>query len=1165
MAKQLLIENCEIPFSRVLPIEEKNKLEESLKISKKANDCLLVKDVVCTILDRKNQNGRTYTTKIMQQAIDEARPQMAAKMLVCSGNEHPVETSSVEPKYISHYISDARIRNVELIVEGKKERHNVLFCDFYVLPTDPYGKNLQRFILEGVGTGISIRGLGDCDANGNVVDYQLLGADIVSNPSSSVYLSTPVTESVSIKPADKLEETFIVSASSTNVTRDLDQAAQLQAEIENKKYGTLAKTSMKVDSEVDPKTGAETTLVTLETETEDETSDLDQALMMAKRAILNGAADIDSVTIENVKEEQPKESVKNSDVPLNEDAWKDDENLFKTLYRLKDGNIEKDGTQFEFIPLDDKTVKVITTTQTNKSDGSIESLVGEETVPYEKARTYWHKLQASGLYDFDDTERTMKENSNENPHIQHIMNNIDKLSDVQLKRFNELKTNFENGIIDEEDIKVFANSCGLPALDDEEQYGSCAWCGDVLPMSDLKKEKDLGYVCNHCARGLASREGELDFEESDDENDPMYKALDKSNYYAFKEPEEYIKFISANKDFLGDYDFSEAEQILNDYKVGTLNKALTRHKLEPFVSIIRHNYQARNFDEGVYVPESEMSKEQAITEAKEESPNAGKKFVLKCPAGFAAMDGNALVFKANPKEALHFVDGKEETGLVHLSEVEKILDAMGVYDREKYYRKDITDISAKPAEEAVVQNKGENQDVIKEGNNEGMNTSVPAGTQFEAIVKVVGQNGESTDTIPVSATEYDSIIKEVGNLYDMKSQNADGELSITLKEPATGKEYMYNPETRNLDSIENEMPTPLPESAGDVEQDGAKLSMEIDDTDKVEKEFDSPAQASVVKAGLEQGKLPGDVMLSEDEQKPDWKIGVVFNHLEYGEGIYNNADPTSGQTVFNGKIPEKVRVYLYPEELGVTTIDDLMVTDEGIAKVEELAREKLSDKVDATGDIYTVREFKRDEYPEVPGIFDTEKELVEAERPQYQDAPDYGNQNIQPGWYAGAMNIGVTGPYESEEALRTDLGDIADKVQIEYISPEELGLAAESTSMDEVLFNKPSEASDPEVKKPMTDAVEQDIMVTVNNVDWNTNDLINMYMNNMQDDDVVSFGDIQSKINDLPNELDIKMTKEELPEDVNLDTLKELVKNKVAKEYAMNVNDLDIKDLNSIN
>ena len=56
------------------------------------------------------------------------------------------------------------------------------------------------------------------------------------------------------------------------------------------------------------------------------------------------------------------------------------------------------------------------------------------------------------------------------------------------------------------------NNLSIDADDDEERYGKCEWCGDILPLSDLRKEEKLGYLCNHCIKGIESREGPLSFE-----------------------------------------------------------------------------------------------------------------------------------------------------------------------------------------------------------------------------------------------------------------------------------------------------------------------------------------------------------------------------------------------------------------------------------------------------------------------------------------------------------------------------------------------------------------------------------------------------------------------------------------------------------------------------
>ena len=92
---------------------------------------------------------------------------------------------------------------------------------------------------------------------------------------SATFVNSVIGESVEVSAAP-LTETYVVSASATNVVRDLDSALALSQQIDSANFGTVKKTSTKLDSEVDPKTGAETTMVTLETETEDEVSDTEE-------------------------------------------------------------------------------------------------------------------------------------------------------------------------------------------------------------------------------------------------------------------------------------------------------------------------------------------------------------------------------------------------------------------------------------------------------------------------------------------------------------------------------------------------------------------------------------------------------------------------------------------------------------------------------------------------------------------------------------------------------------------------------------------------------------------------------------------------------------------------------------------------------------------------
>lgn len=784
--RQLLIETSQF----ISKINLSTDLKESVKLSGGKTGTLIVKNVPCTILNRVNQNGRIYTTEVVQAALNEAVSLhlFEQKQLLSQADEHP-KGSFVAPSHASHVVINAYIKpNVRIVVEGKEEQHDVLFMDWEVLNTQE-GKNLRALLEAECSVGTSIRGVGDLSGK-YVENYSVLGVDIVGNPSSSTYTRMPVSESVQVELKDPraLTENFTVSTSSTNVVRDLEAAARIQEQLQAIGYGTVTKTSTKVDEETDPKTGAQTSITTLEAETSDDVADLDQALMMAKNAMLNGTVNVDSITIENIKEEEPKESA-----------------------------------EVEYAP--------------------------------------------------------------------------------------------------------------------------------------LKEEEKL----------------------------------------------------------------TEAAE----------NK-------------------------------------------KEEDPNEGKKFVLKTPAGFVAMDGNALVFKEDPKEALHFIVGKEESGLVHLSGVEKILDTMGVYDVEKYYRKEVTDLST-PNQIAT------NTDAVDVSDNANTNNEVQenslsedngSNTRFTAKVSTEGPGGAPEVTsIPVSGTEMSSIVNEVSNLWQQKSESSRGHVDIWVMDTQSGVEYMYDPTNNTLQPVHDnkgainpnmprdftntEVDEPLnrdtaaysdtfprdfeqQEAVEPVEQDKNKLTVNVDDDTAVEKEFENPVQASVAKAGLEQGKLSGDVMLDEKE--------------------------------------------------------------------------------------------------------------ISGERPQYED--------IEPGWYAAAEGVGVSGPFATEQEAWAGLEDVKDLVTVEYISPEDIeGIGAEVAAegtMEEKLFKNASEPSDPYVDTPLNDSLEEaenGIVVRLSNIDWDVDSLADNFSSSEEG--------LEAQANNLPNELEVKLDGNSLEDDDAI-KIKQFILDQASKQAGMKVNDATI-------
>lgn len=169
--KTLLIESS--PWG--ISFDKKN-LKESMEI-KEQGDTLILKGVPCTILDKKNQNGRNYGSAMMAKSINDAKDFINSRSALCQAHDHP-EGSFVRPIDASHIVTRAYIEKVPNVGE-------VLFNDWEILPTS-HGKDLAALIQSNVSLGTSIRGLGNM--NGSFVeDYEFLGTDVVGNPSSGTF------------------------------------------------------------------------------------------------------------------------------------------------------------------------------------------------------------------------------------------------------------------------------------------------------------------------------------------------------------------------------------------------------------------------------------------------------------------------------------------------------------------------------------------------------------------------------------------------------------------------------------------------------------------------------------------------------------------------------------------------------------------------------------------------------------------------------------------------------------------------------------------------------------------------------------------------------------------------------------------------------------------
>ena len=767
--RKLLIESSEFTSK----IKLNKTLKESLIMQSGKNGTLIVKNIPVTILDRENLNGRIYSTETMRQAIEEAREAMADKQTLGQANEHP-ESSFVAPTDASHVIINAYIKeNVNIVVDGKRERHNVLFTDWEVLNTT-HGKDLRALFEAECSFGTSIRGVGELSGK-MVQNYSFISVDGVGNPSSSTYTRMPVSESVKVefKDANELKENYTVMSSSTNVVRDLSQAGILQQKLNANPYGTITKTSTKVDQETDPKTGAQTSITTVEADTEDEVNDLATAFKMAQRAMTNGIAKVSSVTIE-----------------ANED---EDEQGNKT--ESADDGLEA------YVP-----------ESTEIKEGQVVAQGQPEGIEFLK------RLDDKGRYMF--------------------------LSRMQT------------------DCKYFL---------DGHEHNKFLWAENP--------EKQIEYM--------------------------------KWLYNSFPDDKK-PQWISMEE--------------IEDYERQMVGKG-------------KEDYSR----DDIYATES------AITESKKEEepkdPNEGRQYVLKIKDNdsdmkedtdsapeFVAMKGNAIRFTKDPEKALHFTQGMEESGVVHCSNIKKLLADMGYGEQnlEKWYKRDNGEVA--PKKEGIKgglvggtagavlggavagplgalggaasgYSLGSNiGDDLSDSKKESTQLTEDGNTKYSATIELVNKAGlPDMKSLSISSTDLDGALREVGNHYQQQlaSNDVSNVKGVKLVDNQTGEKYNYDPKSNQLipedgnkvqqqiqpveepkfmDPENVELGVKEESTNGEIEQNDKTLDMDIDDNTHVEKEFDTQAQASVAKAGIESGKLSGDVLLS-DAVKPGWyvahdKIGI---------------------------------------------------------------------------------------------------------------------------------------------------------------------------------------------------------------------------------------------------------------------------------------------------
>ena len=175
MERTLLVDTIPFDVSR-------EKINESIS----NNGGRLVVSGVLQRAESKNQNGRVYQKEVLVREAKKYAQEFIKERRAMGELDHP-DSSVVNLQNVSHNVLEMSWKGNDLV--GTVE----------VLST-PAGNILRELFKSGIKLGISSRGLGSIknEAQGDEVqdDFELIGFDFVSNPSTHGAFLRPVNESV---------------------------------------------------------------------------------------------------------------------------------------------------------------------------------------------------------------------------------------------------------------------------------------------------------------------------------------------------------------------------------------------------------------------------------------------------------------------------------------------------------------------------------------------------------------------------------------------------------------------------------------------------------------------------------------------------------------------------------------------------------------------------------------------------------------------------------------------------------------------------------------------------------------------------------------------------------------------------------------------------------
>lgn len=133
----------------------------------------------------RNLNGRVYPVHEIARAVEDVNSILKKGESVLGECDHP-EKLTINLDRVSHMITS-------MWMDG-----NLGYGKLKILPT-PLGNIISTLVEAGVKLGVSSRGSGDVDAQGQVSDFEIVTVDIVAKPSAPDAYPKPVYEALNTR------------------------------------------------------------------------------------------------------------------------------------------------------------------------------------------------------------------------------------------------------------------------------------------------------------------------------------------------------------------------------------------------------------------------------------------------------------------------------------------------------------------------------------------------------------------------------------------------------------------------------------------------------------------------------------------------------------------------------------------------------------------------------------------------------------------------------------------------------------------------------------------------------------------------------------------------------------------------------------------------------